>query len=129
MQRSTFSVYPIQIDSGRSIKKGRRFPLSLCIPNPLFVEIERALQKLGVEHTTDPTKRHPKEPFIYGRFSVEKKYGKKYVIEGTRQTILDERNKLKFEIKTEAPKDTKKMAPNNPLNLVARKKKKGKSNK
>lgn len=125
---STFCVYPIQIDSTRSIKKGRRFPLSLCIPNPLFVEIQRALQKLGVEHTIDPTKRHPKEPFVYGRFCIDKKYGKKYVIEGAKQTILDERNKPK-EVKTEVSKDTKKVAPNNPLNLVARKKKKGKGNK
>lgn len=76
----------------------------------------------------DPTKRHPKEPFVYGRFCIDKKYGKKYVIEGAKQTILDERNKSKFDTKTEASKDSKKIAPNNPLNLVARKKKKGKNN-
>lgn len=123
MENGSFCIYPIYMDSARSISHGRKYPLSTCVPKPSLPEIVRALQELGIEHQADPGKRHPRDSFVLGRVQINKKYGKKYVVEGLSKAISDSRNKPKVEQKT-APKRKASTDSKNPLNLAVRKKKK-----
>lgn len=122
MQDDLFCLYPIYMDSTRSISRGRRYPLSVCIKKPTFLELVKGLQMLGIEHQADPTKKHPRDPFICGRVHVNKKYEKRYVVEGVLKVISDQRN-AKQEIQKVIPEKTQKVQQKNPLNLVVRRKK------
>jgi signal recognition particle subunit SRP19 len=131
MESECFCVYPIHLDATRSISKGRKYPKSFCINNPSYSEIVRAMKKLELECIEEPTKKHPREHFVYGRLRIKKMYGKRYVLEGIKHAILNEREdaakeKKKYVVETKKP--TKGYIKNE-MNLVPRRKKKGKKNK
>jgi len=42
-------IYPIYFDSSRSLKQGRRVPLSLAVKNPMAKELAEACASLGVQ--------------------------------------------------------------------------------
>lgn len=126
MRQDMFCIYPIHVDSTLSIAKGRKYPAAMCIPRPSFAELCSALTQLDIEHEKSPSKRHPRDPFVFGRVHVSKKYGKAYVVQGILKAIAEARSKLttqeKAAEKAVMQKDAKN-APANPLNLVAKKKK------
>lgn len=95
----------------------------MCIQKPSFLEVVEALQVLGLEYESDPTKKHPRDPFVLGRVQVNKKYGKKYVVGGLLKAISSQRA-TKQTLKKPVPEKIRKDKPENPLNLVVRRKKK-----
>lgn len=122
----SFTLYPIYFDPNRKLSKGRKFNLESCFPNPTNQEIVTALKFLEIEHEVDPSKRHPCEPFVYGRVRIPKKYDKKMVLSGIKNIVEDNRkNRAVLEskiLKTEVKKGYVK----NSMNLVPKKKNKKK---
>lgn len=126
MNKDSFCIYPIYIDSRRSLSNGRKYALKNCISNPLFNEISEALDEIHVEYKRENEKRHPKEPFVYGRVHIHKKYGKQYILDGILNYIRNKRNKSDIKSVTLEEKSIKKSSSNNPLKLVPKKKKNSK---
>ena len=125
MQDGHFCIYPIYMDAQRTLACGRKYPMSECVARPGLSEIIHALQRLGIDHSVDTTKRHPRDPFVYGRVHVNRKYGRRYVIGGLVKEIVSGRSAAEVQKAAQKPGKSKEADPKNPLNLVARKKKKG----
>lgn len=126
MDKDRFMIYPLYFDATKTYSQGRKCPLKVCVSKPTCPEIQSALKFLDLPHTFESEKRHPRDPFTYGRFSIERKYGRKHVIEGILGVIKESRN-VKVEIKPEVKpvvEEHKAADPANPLGFVARKKKK-----
>lgn len=131
MERDSFCLYPIYLDSLRPYSKGRKYPLNKCIKQPTAQEIQVALNQLEIQHKYDSTKRHPRDPFVYGRFSIKKSYDKNYIIRGLASVISENRVKKvesekKKEIKDETESKSGVSDPRNPLGLQPKRKKKNK---
>lgn len=136
MEGEYFCLYPVYIDSTRSVSEGRKYRRELCVPKPRYQEIKRALEKLEIEHTGEASKRHPRDFFGSGRLHVKKAYGKRFVVEGVSQTILEcrktpETGRGERENKSGHGRAVHGVVQNgvyveNKLNLVPKKKKKGK---
>lgn len=120
-----FTIYPIYLDSTRKLSKGRKYPLNLCIEKPTHDEICMGLKSLEIEFQSEPLKRHPNEPFVYGRIKVKKINSKKFVVAGLKGQI-EELRKNKKQVVVNEEKDEKKGYIKNELGLVPKKKKKGK---
>ncbi|KAF7682966.1 Signal recognition particle SEC65 subunit [Astathelohania contejeani] len=130
MEENYFYLYPIFLDSTRKRAQGRKYPLGQCIPNPTFNEINTAIVHLNIECVAEPAKRHPREPLVWGRFKIKKMYDKQYIINGICHTITEVRNKKSEETKITVNKSgDKKGYIKNPLNLIPKKKKKGRNKK
>ena len=95
-----FAIYPIYLDSKRKLSKGRKYPLSLCIPNPNIAEIAAALKIMEIEHQIEPTKRHPCDPFIFGRVKVKKTCDKKFIFGGIKAHV-EELKKVQVKLKAQ----------------------------
>lgn len=63
-------LYPLYFDSTKSQNQGRKIPSSLGMPNPSFIYILDAINQLGVECVFEAEKRHPRDPFLLGRFRI-----------------------------------------------------------
>ena len=139
MESKHFCLYPVYIDSTRSVSEGRKYKKEFCVPKPRYQEIKHALEKLDIEHVDEPLKKHPRDFFSSGRFQIKKAYGKKFVIEGVGQTILESRSvcsadRTAADHKQGHGKAVHGVVQNgvyveNKLNLVAKRKKKGKKGK
>lgn len=125
MQES-FVLYPIYFDTNRKLSKGRKFGFPNCFSNPTNDEISSALKFLEIEHVVDHSKRHPCDPFVYGRVVVPKKYNKKMVVSGIKNIVEEHRKSRAMFISKNVKKEEKKGYINNALNLVPRKKNKKK---
>lgn len=133
-----FMLYPVYIDKNKTQAEGRKYSKSLCIDRPNFTEIQYALKSLDIECVEEPTKRHPRDFFNFGRFKIKKMYGKKNIIEGLKQTIQNARERP-VEIKNEQFGDSSRAQSfittnkgeviENKLNLVPRRKEKKKPKK
>lgn len=133
-----FMLYPVYLDKNKSQAEGRKYSKSLCIDRPNYEEIQMALKSLDIECIEEPTKRHPRDFFNFGRFQIKKMYGKKNIVEGLKQTIQTRRERP-VEIKSEQSgseskaqsfiKTNKGEVIENKLNLVARRKEKKKPKK
>lgn len=132
-QKNYYCLYPVYIDSSRTVQKGRKFNRNLCVQNPNFAEIYQALNYLEIENIPEAMKKHPRDFFRSGRFKINKMYGKKKLVEGVSQIIRENRTKKTDTTKKpmveqigKAPefvKTSKGAIIENKLNLVARKKK------
>jgi signal recognition particle subunit SRP19 len=47
--KSWSCVYPVYFDASRTVKEGRRVPLSLAVPNPMAKELAEAAASLGIQ--------------------------------------------------------------------------------
>ncbi|AFN83496.1 signal recognition particle Srp19 [Encephalitozoon romaleae SJ-2008] len=95
METKYFCLYPIHMDSRRSLSEGRKYKKEICVQRPRYHEIKNALEKLEIEHVDEASKRHPNDFFNGGRFRIKKEYGKVLVIEGVSQTIAEMRSNSK----------------------------------
>lgn len=128
-----YCLYPVYIDSTKTIQQGRKFNKRLCVQNPNFAEIYQALNYLEIENIPEALKKHPRDFFRSGRFKINKMYEKKKLIEGLSQIIIENRTKKSDTSKKtfsepiiKAPEyvtTNKGAIIENKLNLVARKKK------
>lgn len=123
MDRDYFLLYPIYINQNKTISEGRKFCKTLCIANPTYAEIKMALEAMGLEFTEEINKRHPRDFFNYGRFSIKKKYGKQFVIQGLKHHIEEIRKHGQAKVKEAAVScaATSRSTVPNKLNLVPRK--------
>jgi signal recognition particle subunit SRP19 len=72
MEFSEWSIfYPIYFDSTRKSCQGRRVPKAIGVPQPTAVDIHQAAQQLSLACHIESEKRHPKEPFVYGRVRIQ----------------------------------------------------------
>ncbi|KAI8806470.1 signal recognition particle, SRP19 subunit [Cladochytrium replicatum] len=65
------SVYPVYIDSTKTQQEGRRIPPSKCHPAPVAIYMAEATRLLGLSCVLEGDKRHPRDPFAFGRLRVE----------------------------------------------------------
>lgn len=114
----TFILYPIHINSSKSQRNGRKYSLPNSIKDPSYKEIRIALEGLKIEFTDEPEKRHPKELYEIGRFTIIQSKDRKDIIKEIVNYINELReNKKKNETKPKVA---------NKLNLVPKSKKKTK---
>ena len=68
-------VYPIYLNSKRTISEGRKMPLKYCVENPKFDEIRDVLLEaglqIGVEDKVHPKVQDSKEVKSRGRIRVQ----------------------------------------------------------
>lgn len=100
---TTFAIYPCHINSTLSHKHGRKYNKEFCVSNPTIYEMKMAADHLGLEHTLEDNKIHPKTPFVPGRVRFNKTYGRINVVRGLKQEIEELRimEARKEEIKKE----------------------------
>lgn len=125
----TFTIYPVYFDTSKKLTHGRKYPRTSCFTAPRFEEICEALKMLEIEFTGEPAKRHPCDPFNFGRVKVKKIYSKKSVVNGVKSVIDEVRAKklrAKVEMESEKSEKEKKGYIKNEMNLVPKKKVKGK---
>ncbi|KAM0681477.1 hypothetical protein COBT_004129, partial [Conglomerata obtusa] len=103
----------------------RKYPINMCITSPTINEMVESFKVLEIEIIPEYNKRHPRDPFIFGRVKVPKHLNKKSVINGLKVEIEKLRIKKKEiqESKTESVSDRKGYIKND-LNLIPKKKKK-----
>ncbi|EJW02270.1 hypothetical protein EDEG_03294 [Edhazardia aedis USNM 41457] len=127
----TYTIYPIFLDSTRSIKKGRKYNKNYCVPNIQHSEITSALNSLEIPFLDEPTKRHPKEPFVFGRLRIPKNFEKKFVLNGIKNVVEEDRIKIKAHMETMQSaqenasvkeKSEKRTYIKNDMNLIPKKK-------
>nr|CAG4717379.1 unnamed protein product [Naegleria fowleri] len=68
--KRTQIIYPVYIDKNKSLSEGRRIPKDKCVENPKASEIVDICEYLKIPYEFEPTKRHPQEPFEFGRVRV-----------------------------------------------------------
>ncbi|CAM9286083.1 unnamed protein product [Pylaiella littoralis] len=63
-------IWPNNIDSSRTIKKGRRIPKASGCPSPTVEDMSQVLEFLQLWHAVEPYKAYPREPWVLGRVRV-----------------------------------------------------------
>lgn len=63
-------VYPVYVNSLKSVSDGRKVPKSLAVPSPAAVYLAEAAKALGLPTVYEPDKRHPRDPLTFGRIRV-----------------------------------------------------------
>ncbi|KAJ3080146.1 hypothetical protein HK102_003265 [Quaeritorhiza haematococci] len=64
-------VYPVYIDAGKTMSEGRRIPKELAVKEPAAVYMAESLRHLGLMGALEADKRHPRDPFTFGRIRVQ----------------------------------------------------------
>jgi signal recognition particle subunit SRP19 len=74
-------IWPAYFDQAKTRKNGRRVPKNLAVHSPKILELQEAVQKLGLEFEVVMDKGYPKTPWAKtGMLLVEKKGSKEQVI-------------------------------------------------
>lgn len=102
-------IYPVHLNSSKSIKNGRHYSLDMTVDNPSMGEIKNALKNNKISYNEEANRRHPKDLEVTGRFKVFDNDRKK-VVQMVVENIKNSRNKKPEKI-------------DNKLNLVPKKKK------
>jgi signal recognition particle subunit SRP19 len=63
-------VWPVYIDSKKSIAEGRKLPRTYCVEYPQMQELKEVLEHLGFDHVYEDSKAYPRDLTQYGRFRV-----------------------------------------------------------
>jgi signal recognition particle subunit SRP19 len=63
------------IDSARSLKHGRRVPKEFACARPTAMQIAEVAKNLKFPIVVEPRKRHPRDPFSWGRCRVQLRRG------------------------------------------------------
>ncbi|CAM9504645.1 unnamed protein product [Laminaria digitata] len=63
-------IWPNNIDSTRTIKKGRRIPKASACPSPTVEDMSQVLEFLQLWHAVEPYKAYSREPWVLGRVRV-----------------------------------------------------------
>ncbi|KAI5169935.1 signal recognition particle subunit SRP19 [Pancytospora epiphaga] len=116
MDSRHFILYPAYIDSKKTRKEGRKYPISCGVSSPKYQEIKCALDRLKIEHTAEPSKLYPRDQTVLGRFTIQKKGEKIEMVARLICEITEER----------ARRNNSRSGVPNLLNLVPIRKKKGK---
>lgn len=69
-------IYPIYIDSTKTVAQGRKLAKESAVPKPTLAELTTAAQKLGLLCLEEPEKAYSRDPVIeVGRIRVQLKLG------------------------------------------------------
>ncbi|KAJ3130539.1 signal recognition particle subunit [Nowakowskiella sp. JEL0407] len=75
MQMKTWvCVYPVYIDSTKTMSEGRRVPKDIGISEPVIMFMAEAVRTLQLNCIAEMSKRHPRDPFTFGRLRVQIKF-------------------------------------------------------
>ena len=75
-------IWPIYFDQNKSRKEGRRVPKNQAVQYPKILEIQQAVEKLGLENEVNLEAHFPKMPWAKsGMILVEKKEPKEKIIQ------------------------------------------------
>jgi signal recognition particle subunit SRP19 len=89
-------IWPAYFDLTKTRKEGRRVQKSLAVQSPKIMEVQEAVQKLGLEFELVAGKGYPKMPWSKaGMLLVEKKWSKEQIINRIAKQLLKARNESK----------------------------------
>ena len=89
-------IWPAYFDQAKTRKNGRRVPKNLAVQSPKILEIQEAVQKLGLDFEAVPDTGYPKVPWAKaGMLLVEKKGSKEQIISRIAKQVLKARNEQK----------------------------------
>ncbi|CAM9524607.1 unnamed protein product [Ectocarpus sp. 4 AP-2014] len=63
-------IWPNNVDSTKTIKRGRRIPKASGCPSPTVEDMSQVLEFLQLWHAVEPYKAYPREQWILGRVRV-----------------------------------------------------------
>ncbi|MCQ2977194.1 MAG: signal recognition particle subunit SRP19/SEC65 family protein [archaeon] len=99
-------IWPIYLDSEKSLGEGRKLSKEYCISEPRLKEIQTALDKLKYKYTLEPTKSYPGEWYNKsGRVIVSSEDSKKEILINISEKIKEQRE---FKSKQKQNKKNKK---------------------
>jgi len=70
-------LWPVNFDSAKTRKDGRKIPKTYAIQFPRIEELEKAVQRLGFQYQMVPNAAHSKEPWRKTGLLVVSKEGSK----------------------------------------------------
>jgi len=74
-------IWPVYFDAAKSKVDGRRVPENLAVASPKIIEVQQAVEKLGLKNEINATAGYPRTPWIkMGMLTVEKKEPKEQII-------------------------------------------------
>ncbi|KAJ3262231.1 hypothetical protein HK103_002644 [Boothiomyces macroporosus] len=65
------AVYPVYINCEKSISQGRRIPSGFAVKDPAAIYMGQAAKLLGYDVALELNKRHPRDPFTFGRLRIK----------------------------------------------------------
>jgi signal recognition particle subunit SRP19 len=75
-------IWPTYFDAAKTRKEGRRVPKNLAVQSPKILEIQQAVDKLGLKNEVNLDAHFPKMPWAKnGMLLVEKKESKERIIQ------------------------------------------------
>lgn len=89
----SYIIYPIHLNSAKSQRNGRRYPINKTVSEPKYREIKTALETLNLKFIEEPTKKHPKDFVETGRFKICSLKSKKDIAGNICSTIKSMREK------------------------------------
>jgi len=92
-------LWPVYIDSKKTVQNGRRLPKDKCVSNPSVQEMGEVTKLLGVRYVVEPDKAYPRDFLLRGRLRVELKRE-----DGSFSTEFTTRKKLLSFIASTIPK-------------------------
>lgn len=82
-------IWPIYLDSNKSLKDGRKVAMEYAIENPKIRELEKAAKKLKYTYTLEENKSYPGEWYNNsGRMLVEVPIPKKNILISLSEEII-----------------------------------------
>ena len=93
-------LYPIYFDRDRTLEQGRRVSKDLCIAQPTLHDLAQGAKQCGYRVHIEASKRHPKEPFVFGRIRVASSDGSSF----HKKLVLREIGRVLPQIASENPK-------------------------
>ncbi|KAJ1558845.1 signal recognition particle subunit [Nowakowskiella sp. JEL0078] len=75
LSKTWMCVYPLYIDANKTMSQGRRIPKEFAVNEPVAVYMAEVVRSLGLSCIFENGKRHPKDPFTFGRLRVQVRYG------------------------------------------------------
>lgn len=82
------TIWPVNIDSTKTVKEGRKIPKNNAVNIPKLREISRAATKLGLNPEVEKDKSYPKSWWeSSGRVMVDKKQPKREILIKISNTI------------------------------------------
>lgn len=86
-------IWPAYFDQTKTRRNGRRVPRNLGVQHPKIIEIQTALEKLGIEYKIKLDAVYPKTPWLEtGIIMVEKTGSKEQVIRKIAKQLQKLRN-------------------------------------
>lgn len=72
-------LYPLYFDAGKSLADGRKVQKQQAIQKPTIQQLSMACDLLQLEYVVEAKKRHPRDPYVFGRLRVQLKDGESLV--------------------------------------------------